>query len=327
MNRRSDTDYAYAVARVRVNELSLLSGADMDQLIDTDSYDSAMQMLSDHGWGELENISDYPEYLEKRSAETRQLLTELLSDDIHVLDILLIQNDMQNLKAALKNLIVQQDTAGLYTQSTVYDTDKVVSAVAEKRFEDLPDFMQKPAREAYEVLVQNANGQLSDAIVDKATMEQVLKLGKESGSAMLQDIAERKVATADIKIALRGARTGKSADFLDRSLAECDTVSVSRLKQTALDGEEAVLDYLEETSYREGAEKYKESTSAFEKWADDQIMDCVGVAKFSSFGVEPIVAYYVARSAELSSVRIVLSAKKNNQPKDVMRERVRELYV
>lgn len=107
MNRRSDTDYAYAVARVRANELSLLSGADMDQLIDTDSYDSAMQMLSDHGWGELENISDYPEYLEKRSAETRQLLTELLSDDIHVLDILLIQNDMQNLKAALKNLIVQ----------------------------------------------------------------------------------------------------------------------------------------------------------------------------------------------------------------------------
>ena len=58
MNRRSDTDYAYAVARVRANELSLLSGADMDQLIDTDSYDSAMQMLSDHGWGELENISD-----------------------------------------------------------------------------------------------------------------------------------------------------------------------------------------------------------------------------------------------------------------------------
>ena len=327
MNRRKrDTDYAYAVARVRANELSPLTEADIDQLIDADSYESAMQMLSEHGWGDLDGVTDYPEYLEAHSTETWNLLEQLL-DDIHVLDALLIQNDMQNLKAALKNLIVREDQTGLYNHSTVYDTDSVIEAVSEKRFGDLPKFMQEPARDAYNVLVSNANGQLSDAIIDQATLKEILTLGKESGSSMIEKIAELKVATADMKIALRSAKTGKSADFMDHSLAECSSVSIQALKDAAMNGEEAVLNYLADTPYKEGAEKYKENSSAFEKWADDQITECVNVAKYTSFGIEPLVAYYIASTAEVNSVRIILSAKKNNQPKEVMRERVRKLYV
>lgn len=327
MNRKKrDTDYAYAVARVRANELTLLTEADIDQLIDADSYESAMQMLSEHGWGDLDGVSDYPEYLEAHAAETWNLLEELL-DDVHVLDVLLVQNDMQNVKAALKNLIVRGDTAGLYNHSTVYDTESVINAVAEKRFGDLPAFMQQPVTDAYNVLTSNANGQLSDAIIDKATLEEILKLGRESGSRMLESIAEMKVATADMKIALRSAKTGKSADFMDHSLAECSSLSVQSLKEAAMNGEEGVLNYLADTAYSEGAEKYKENSSAFEKWADDQITECVDVAKYTSFGIEPLVAYYIASTAEVNSVRIILSAKKNNQPKEVMRERVRKLYV
>ena len=111
------------------------------------------------------------------------------------------------------------------------------------------------------------------------------------------------------------------------TLRSCSSVSADRLKEAALNGEEAVLSYLEGTEYAEAAEKYRESTSAFEKWADDRITDCVGDARYKSFGIEPVVAYYVARTAEINSVRIILSAKKNHQPADVMRKRVRKLYV
>lgn len=326
MNRRRDTDYAYAVARVRANELTLLSEADLNQLIETEDYSSAKQMLVDAGWGEWDEGIDYPAYLERHYEETKTLLSEVL-DDIHVLDLLLIQNDMQNVKAALKNLIVQSDTKGLYTYATVYETDKIVEAIEQKQFDALPDFMQAPAREAYQVLVSNANGQLSDAIIDKATLSEILRLGKESGSEMLARIAEYKAATADIKLAFRSAKTGKSADFLVRALVDCSSISADHLKEAALNGEEAVLSYLEETEYAEGAEQYRESSSAFEKWADDRITECVQSAKYESFGVEPIVAYYIARTAEINSVRIILSAKKNHQDKDVMRERVRMLYV
>lgn len=322
-----ETDYAYAVARVRANELSLLTEADVEQLIDADSYSAAMKILGDSGWGDPSEVKDYAEYLENYFKNTRDLLTEVMGGDMSSLDLLLIPNDMQNLKAALKSLVSQHDAKDVYTSSTVFDTETIRKAVAEKRFSDLPDFMKQPAQDAYDVLVSTANGQVADAIIDRATLEEMVRLGNESGSPVLKKIAERKCAAADIKTALRGAATKKSADFLDKALAECDTVSVSSLKEAALSSQEAVLDYLQNTDYRDAAEEYKKSTSAFEKWCDDILMECVYQARYTAFGVDPLVAYYIARDAEIKTVRIVLSAKKNNLSKDVIRERVRTLYV
>ena len=94
-----------------------------------------------------------------------------------------------------------------------------------------------------------------------------------------------------------------------------------------MNGADAVLSYLENTDYKQGAEEFRESTSKFEKWCDDLLMDCVSEARYTPFGVEPIVAYYVARDAEVKTARIILSAKKNHLSKDLIRERVRTLYV
>lgn len=326
LNKKKDTDYAYAVARVRSNETSLLTEADTEQLIEADSYEAAMQKLADSGWGEVTKDTDYAAYLEDYFAGHWAFLEEIL-DDIHELDLLLVQNDMQNLKAALKNLVLPTPADGVYTQSTVYDTEALVKAVETKEWNELPEFMQEPAQEAYEVLTTTANGQLADAIIDKATLERILYLGNATGSDVLSNIAERKVATANIKNALRCAKTGKSKDFISRSLAECATLDKGSLTEAALSGQDAVLSYLEMTDYREAAEQFRESTSKFEKWCDDLLMECVSEARYTPFGVEPIVAYYVARDAEVKTARIILSAKKNDLSADMIRERVRTLYV
>lgn len=325
-NKKKDTDYAYAVARVRSNELSLLTEADTEQLIEADSYEAAMNKLADLGWGEVSRDTDYAQYLENYFATHWEFLEEIL-DDIHELDLLLIQNDMQNLKAALKNLVLVQPADGVYSKSTVYDTDALVEAVKQKEWTELPEFMQEPAQEAYGVLTTTANGQLADAIIDKATLERILYLGNATGSTVLANIAERKVATANIKAALRCAKTGKSKDFIERSLAECATLDKGNLVEAALSGQDAVLSYLEMTDYKEGADEFRESTSKFEKWCDDLLMECVSEARYTPFGVEPIVAYYVARDAEVKTARIILSAKKNDLSSDMIRERVRTLYV
>ena len=324
MNR--ELEYTYAVARVRANEQTLLSAADIEQLITAGDYKVTMQKLSDAGWGEIKDIYDYASYIDNYFAKTWNFLVEIMSD-IHELDLLLVKNDMQNLKAALKQIVSQHDAKDLYVQSTVYDTETILKAVEERRWNDLPDFMQEPAKEAYEVLTETANGQLADAIIDKATLERIKFLGVESGSPVLAELAERMCATANIKTALRCANTGKSKDFVTRSLCNCDTISKDKLIEASLEGVDSVLKYLEESSYKEAGAKFKESTSAFEKWCDDILMECVKEARYTAFGIDPIIAYYVARDAEIKTVRIILSAKINNLPADVIRERVRALYV
>ena len=79
-NKKKDTDYAYAVARVRSNELSLLTEADTEQLIEAESYEAAMNKLADLGWGEVSKDTDYASYLEDYFAKHWAFLEEILDE-------------------------------------------------------------------------------------------------------------------------------------------------------------------------------------------------------------------------------------------------------
>ena len=48
----ADKQYVYAVARIRSKELSLLSGAFLDQLTAAKDYDECIQLLMEKGWGD-----------------------------------------------------------------------------------------------------------------------------------------------------------------------------------------------------------------------------------------------------------------------------------
>ena len=49
---------------------------------------------------------------------------------------------------------------------------------------------------------------------------------------------------ADIKIAVRSQKTAKSAEFMRRAMAECDSIDVERLSRAALAGTDALREYL-----------------------------------------------------------------------------------
>ena len=48
--RVNDYDYAYAVARIRANELGLLTSSDIEQLASAESYKAALRFLEEKGW-------------------------------------------------------------------------------------------------------------------------------------------------------------------------------------------------------------------------------------------------------------------------------------
>ena len=110
-------------------------------------------------------------------------------------------------------------------------------------------------------------------------------------------------------------------------MAECESVDVSRLAKAALNGMDAIQDYLKDTVYAEGAEALAESPSSFERWCDNRIIQTISPQKYNAFTIGPIVAYVIARQNEIKTVRIILSGKLNELPDDSIRERVREMYV
>ena len=139
--------------------------------------------------------------------------------------------------------------------------------------------------------------------------------------------AETVVAVANIKIAVRSVKTEKGLDFMRRAMEECQTLNVERLMRAALSGMPDVIKYLEETPYSGGATALSDSSSAFERWCDNRIIQTIRPQKYNSFTIGPLVAYVLARQNEIKTVRIILTGKLNHLPDDAIRERVREMYV
>lgn len=319
--------YIYAVARIRALEMSLFSQAVIEQLIAQKTYADCLQFLSEKGWGDTEaGAQDAETILNRELEKTWTLIKEMVSDQT-VFDVLLIQDSFHNLKAAIKTVVDGEVQANVFYDNASVSGEELVEIIKNKDFRSLPESMRECALEAYECLVHTGDGQMCDVIIDRAAMRAMLAAAEKNGDALLKEYAETVVAVADIKIAVRSVKTEKGLDFMRRAMEECKTLNVERLMRAALSGMPDVIKYLEETPYSGGAAALSDSSSAFERWCDNRIIEAIRPQKYNSFTIGPLVAYVLARQNEIKTVRIILTGKLNHLPDDAIRERVREMYV
>ena len=180
---------------------------------------------------------------------------------------------------------------------------------------------------------------MCDTIVDKACLEAMSAAAKHSKNRLLQQYLELTVALTDIRIAVRASRMGKSEDYLKRALADTALLDVNGLILSAseavgkleeakdADQENPLYRYLERAGFSAAVEALKVSPAAFERWCDNELIDLIRPMRTVNESVGPVLAYYLARENEIKTVRIILTAKANDFPDEVIEERVRKMYV
>lgn len=319
-------DYIYAVARIRAKELLCFGSPAMEQLMACKTYEECLHMLNEKGWGNGSAGQTPESLLDGERNKTWEQLRELV-EDMSVFDVFLYANDYHNLKAAIKENYAPSHGADIYSSNGTIDPAVFRQAADEHDFSVLPAGMRDAAEEAMSVLRETGDGQLCDIIIDKAALNAILQAGKASGDPLLAFYAEHTVATANIKTAVRCQKTGKSLAFIQRALAECDTLDVSLLAQTAVESFEAMIEYLGRTCYSGAAEALTQSASAFERWCDNRLIEKIRPQKYETSTIGPLAAWLLARENEIKTVRILLSGKRNGLSDDAIRERLREMYV
>ena len=322
----SNTKYTYAVARIRALEVSLFSDAVIEQLLACKTAEQALQLVTEKGWGDLSAGGDMDAVLKREEEKTWEVIRDV-APDMSVFDVLSYPKLYHNLKAAIKEVCTETQNPGIFYDDCAIPGKEMLQIVESREFSRLPGSMSRVAEEVFEALLHTRDGQLCDIMIDKAALEAIYEAGKRSGEPIIEDYADTTVAIADIKIAVRSQKTGKSADFMRSAMAECEGVNVEQLIRAALAGADEIAQYLEGTSYAGGAEALRESPSAFERWCDNRMIETLKPQKYETFSVGPLLGYLIARENEIKTVRIILTGKQNGFPDDAIRERIREMYV
>ena len=320
--------YGFAVGNLRARENSLLKQNDLISLLSSRNVFELGNSMRDKGIGEGVNQSDPLLLIKQHTAALWRYLTDI-APDMNAFAPFIYENDFHNLKAILKSVSKNRDFENLLIVPSLIEVSLIEKAIKEKRFDILPSFMSGCAKEAYEILTQTGDAQLADGVIDAALMTAQLEKAKESKVQIVEQLIKIKVFYSNIKVALRGAKSRKTAEFFDKTLVETGFLPVKELKNAALSGEEKVLEKLSritEVSGAKAAEYYKEAPWKLEKFCDDLLMSKARFCKSVTMGIEPLIGYMYARITEIQNLRIIYSGVKTGQDTVKTEERLRELY-
>lgn len=317
-----ETEYAYAVARIRANELGLLNSGDIDSLINTENITSALRLLSDKGYDTDSGISSM---CEKELQRVWNLITECVPDS-SLLEALVCANDFSNLKAAIKATFSDLEIEDYFAVPALCPLKTVSEAIGNAEFGLLPDYLASCAETAYHLISGGKGGQAAEMVLDKASAETRLSLARKSGSELLVRIIELVSLVSCIKIAKRCAANGKPLEFAFDAMPAFDFIDTAKIIDAAYNGSD-ISAIVREAGYTEIADEADGDFSALEMKCDNVITALIQKAKFDTFGPDPVVAFYFAKLAEVKNIRIILSAKQAGVPTDIIRERVRDIYV
>lgn len=325
----SQKSMAFSVGSVRAKESTLFNMQDLEQLLHAGSEEELQRFLRDKGYdSDLGQKQDTQALL---AAERRRLWEEVLALAANpaLFDIFRVKQDFHNCRAVLKGVLGNRQYAHLLLKNGIVEPEQIESAVKEQRFDELPDFLGEPLQRAYKLLSETADPQLSDACLDKAELSYRLKLAANSGKQLLVEYMRAVVFYADVKIALRAAKAGKSRSFLEQALVFDDGLPSEQLFTAALTGEDAVLELLstlQQFGGADAAEQYRISPARFEKYADDYALRIAARARQITLGEEVLVGYYLAKEAEISAVQMIAVGVRTGQPAEEIRERLRVVY-
>lgn len=327
-----DTDYAYSVAYMRTLENKMLRQVDIDAMLQMSHIKESVKYLEDKGYErrdskqeETYGKNDIDQLLKDSLEDAWREIREVCPKEAPI-DILLYQNDFHNLKAIMKAVFSGGLWEELMLMPCTVEPAFIYSAVSENKLDELPPFLLTAAKEAYEILAAKNDGQMAEIVIDKANYDAMKAVANEVRNQFLLDWAELWACMTDIKIALRGAMSKKSKDFLSNALIPVRHFDVEKLAEAASQDVSAVLSFLNDNNMEEAANAAQLSISEFEKWSDNEQMEFIRTIQNNTFGFEPLFGFLYGKRTEIQDVRIVLYGQLNQIAKDVIKERLRELY-
>ena len=336
MKGSTDTRYVYTISRIRVIEQKMLSPAMLERMIEANSPEEALKVLQDAGYGfagEGHRVSDYERLLNEEQEKVYQLLMETVPDP-REFDLLIIKNDYHNLKVYLKAELSDQEVNSSYLlKPSLIPGEQLADLFRERDFAELPARMTEAVEASFDAFAKTRDPQMVDLILDTALYSHMLELSAEVNSEFVTGLVNTMVDLTNLRILLRTKLINRPWEFMKSFLiagGSFDSEFYRELHELEFD---QIAKAYANTAYSQlliesmNSLRLSRSLAGFEKLCDNYLVAMLKTMKYSIFGIEPLVAYYLAKEMEIKNVRIIMVGKINRLEQYAIRERLRETYV
>lgn len=327
-----NTIFAQSVARIKVLETKMLDRAKLESLIESKDFEEAIRILQDSVYGEYVSSNYYEEGL-KLSLEDFYREMVKICPVSSVVDLFRVKYDAHNIKTLIKANILKKELDNILIDAGSIELPKLKEMLKDETYRDLPNVFKEAVIKAIDEYNNNKNPQVIDIIIDSSMLERQLELAKESKISYLVDYLMLQIDILNIKTFIRAKEQKREKDFLKQVLIKGGKLDVDVFLNNYVEDIENFANKIYHTDHykwlREGIEEYikTKDLGRIEKAADNYIINILKNSKFVSFGAEPIVAYMFAKENEIKLIRIILTGKKNKVAPDIIRERLRDIYV
>ncbi|MBN1425858.1 V-type ATPase subunit [Candidatus Fermentibacteria bacterium] len=328
-----DLRYAHGVSLVRAMEWTLLSRKTLDAMARADDAAEALEELSETHYASFmtpgQHVADF-ELILSRALESAYLLFRRLVLDPDLEQGALRLHDFHNLKAMLKANLEGSEPVGIVPFGLV-DARCIRDAVEGRDYQGLPLDLAAVARQALGSYQISRDPRLLEVIIDTAAVAARVSSFAGLNTQVLPDYAVLLADTTNIRTVVRMGRSNQDPSLFDLACIPGGSLPVDSLRLSL--GKRATLgEVYSMTPYakavREGLAYLQEKNSyaVLDRELENLLIGTLRETRFVFFSPAPIVAFLLAREHEVRMIRLVMVAKINRIPAELIAARLPMLY-
>lgn len=324
------------IPRIRVYETRLLDKSKFDRMIDADSAKEALKVLQETEYsifiGNIKGAEEYEFLLSQELSRLFKVMYEI-SPVKSLVDLMSIKYDYHNIKVVLKGLFLKEDLSNLIIPVGSLNISELKQLIENKELRDFPEIIREGINDAIYLFENTKDPQEIDIVLDKYMFKSIMHIKKELKDPFIDKYVAALVDSTNLKTLLRVKKQNKDRDFLKSVVIEGGFIDKDIILAMLNDDTENIYGKISKSIYSEyiknGLDYYSKtgSVSLLEKLIDNYIMKMMKEAKIIPLGPTPLIAYIYAKETEIKLIRIIMVGKKNNISGELIRERLRDIYV
>lgn len=312
-----DYRYMFQTAQVRTMETQMLTRTTLTDMANASDFASAASSLSGteytlpQGAGGLEVET----VLRQRRAAVRKLFDDLMLDE-RIVEVFRSRDDYANLRLVLRRVLTDKPIGTDYSPEGNVPPELLRQALEEQNYALLPEYAQTAIDRATLAYYQNKDIRQIDSAIDHAQAEYKL------GVAEVADGGEFLTNLFRIQVDMTNLRTMLRVKFLQADprevFLEGGFIEMDRLRQGLDLPYETLGQLFFATPYHhilDAGAGYVVTHGSFlkaEQQCDDYAVGYLRQTTQIGSGPQPVVAFLLAKEHEIRTVRLILTAKRNN---------------